>query len=176
MIRACSFRRLRPNHGANNDCTRSLLTAQGSSTIVIVDREIAKFWADLREELRRGLGQEAGKRNKRTAIQREQLASELSLSSVTLKSFLNGNQATLGREALFALFVRTPGLEARYKKALTKQNGSAKGGKRKADHGLRIQMTLQFEGSHDLPKVLSARFPAGRQGVLTVIIDPRRIA
>ena len=137
---------------------------------------MVKFWAEVREKLRSGLGQEAGKRNKQTAIQREQLASELGLSSVTLKSFLNGNQATLGLEALFALFARLPALEARYKKALTKQNGSGKAGKGKADQGLRIQMTLQFEGSNDPPKLLSARFPAGRQGVLTVIIDPRRIA
>ena len=139
-------------------------------------QEIANFWEDVRQALRANYGQESGERNREKARLRKQLASELRLSSRTLKGFLNGNQASLGQEALFTLFTKLPGLEARYREATGQQHIDAASGTPPQDRGIYIQMTLQFDGSDDPPRSLTARLPQGRQGVLTIKIDPSRVA
>lgn len=136
--------------------------------------EIAKFWEDLRQELRRDYGQESGRRNREKVRLREQLARDLQLSSRTLKGFLNGNQASLGSTALFAVFARRPDLGMRYIEAMGQQSSADTVGV--PGGGVYIQLTLQFDGSDDSSKSFTARIPEGRQGVLTVKIDPRRVA
>ena len=161
---------------AYNDVIRSIQIKQRLCTIVMMRREIANFWEDVRQALRPEYGQESGQRNREKARLREQLASELRLSSRTLKGFLNGNQASLGQEALFALFAKLPGFEARYREATGRQQFDAANGTPPQDRGVYIQMTLQFDGSDNPPRSLTARLPQGRQGVLTIKIGPSRVA
>jgi hypothetical protein len=137
---------------------------------------VGRFWKEVRRQLRGDLGQERGKRDKNKALRRARLAQELKLSDVTLRSFLNGNQATLGPEALFVLFAKAPHLKNRYEEATGKSSRAVKTQQQKLDRGLLIQMTFQFEGSDDPPRSLTARLPAGRAGTLTVKIDRSRIA
>jgi len=133
---------------------------------------VGRFWKEVRRQLRGDLGQERGKRDKNKALRRALLARELKLSDVTLRSFLNGNQATLGPEALFALFAKAPHLKSRYEEATVKSSPAVK----KIDRSLLIQMTFQFEGSDDPPRSFTARLPAGRAGTLTVRIDRSQTA
>jgi len=139
-------------------------------------RSVLGFWEEVREQLRRDLGQEAGRRDKKKALRRARLANELKLSDVTLRSFLNGNQSTLGPEALFALFAKMPTLKTLYEHASGSPRSAAKERRSKIEPGLLLQMSLQFEGSDRPAKLFTARLPAGRESILTVRIDRSRIA
>jgi transcriptional regulator with XRE-family HTH domain len=140
--------------------------------------QIDAFWEHVRSELRRDCGQDDRKRNRKKALRREQLAKQLGLSSGTLKGFLNGNQAALGREALFALFLILPALEVRYKEATGHPNGFSGSSTRALGDGpgVHLQMTFQFEGSENQLDSLTTRLPPGRECVLTVRISPGRVA
>jgi hypothetical protein len=141
--------------------------------------EMARFWAEVRSELQTDCGQEAGKRDRERAIQRERLAQELRLSSITLKGFLNGNQKTLARDALPVLLERFPALKARYEVAtgrVYRAAASSGEGGSQGDNITYVQMTLQFEGFADQENSFTAHLPVGREGVLTIKIQGSRVA
>lgn len=160
------------------DCIRSLRPKQRLSKIVIVKPEIANFWEEVRRDLRRDYGQDPGKRDRKKAGLREHLARDLRLSGRTLKAFLNGNQAGLGPEALFALLAKMPALKLRYMEAVGSPDGSliSLALPTGEDHGLHVQLTLQFEGPDGPPKMLTVHLPPGREGILTLKIDSGRVA
>lgn len=140
--------------------------------------EIANFWKEVRHDLLQDYGQHPGKRDRKKAQLREQLAKELRLSGHTLKAFMNGNQAGLGREALFTLLAKMPALRLRYAETVGSPDGSPNslGLATEDNRGLHVQLTIQFEGSDDPPKTLIAHLPPGREGVLTLRIDSGRVA
>jgi hypothetical protein len=160
------------------DCTRSFYFLQRLCTIDIVRPEIVAFWVEVRNELRRNYGQEPGRRDWQKALRRNDLAKELGLSGRTLKGFINGNQAGLGRDALLRLFGKMPALQRRYAELGGRPDlapGRAHVETRDRNE-LYIQLTLQLEGSGEPPKTLTARLPPGREGLLTLKIDSGRVA
>jgi hypothetical protein len=138
-----------------------------------VKPEIANFWEQVRRDLRRDYGQDPGKRDRKKARLREDFARDLRLSGRTLKAFLNGNQAGLGREALFTLLSKMPALRLRYIEMVGSPDGfpNSLALPTEDDHGRHVQLTLQFEGFADPPQTLTAHLPPGREGVLTLRID-----
>lgn len=140
--------------------------------------ESITFWAEVRRELWPTYGQEPGKRDRQKALRRNALAKELELSGRTLKGFLNGNQAGLGEDARLRLFGKMPPLERRYNDLVGRHGTQPYRTDLRTEHGneLYIQLTLQFEGSDEPPKALTARLPPGREGVLTLKIDSGRVA
>jgi hypothetical protein len=180
-MNVCSSTVLTPDFPFNIDCTQSLLATQRLYTIFMMTSEIAEFWDVVRLELQRNYGQDQGKRDRKKALQREQLAKDLRLSSRTLKGFLNGNQKSLGQEPLFALFAKMPAFEQRYREATGRQQGPSvpRGGGAagsKDVHGLHVQMTLELVGFGDQPRPITARLTRGREAVLTLKIDEGRVA
>ena len=135
------------------------------------------FWTEVRRELRPNYGQEPGKRDWQKARRRDEFAKELGLSGRTLKSFLNGNQAGLGGDARSALFAKMPALERRYHKlvrpGLPPDPAEVETGR---SNELYIQLTLQFEGSEEPPKTLTARLPPGREKAVILKINSGRVA
>ncbi len=144
----------------------------------MVKPEIAQFWVEVRQDLRQEFGQDPGRRDRNKAVLRDRLAQYLRLSGRTLKAFLNGNQEGLGAEALLRLFAKKPALWRRYIEAVSASDGSwgFLALAPRADHGIHVQLAFQFEGSDDPPQTMAAHLPPGREGVLTLKIDPGRVA
>lgn len=139
---------------------------------------LTTFWAEVRSELRPNYGQEPGKRDRQKAQRRNDLAKTLSLSECTLKGFLNGNQAGLGEDARIALYRIMPSLQSRYAELVGRTDLPPDRTNVEAGRGneLYIQLTLQFEGSGEPAKTLTARLPPGREKIVTLRIESGRVA
>jgi len=142
-----------------------------------VEQGLTTFWAEVRDGLLPEYGQERGKRDWQKARRRDLFAKELGVSGRTLKGFLNGNQRGLGEDARSALFIKMPALQRRYHELVRsgQQPDRADVGTGRSND-LYIQLTLQFEGSDEPPKTLTARLPPSQEKIVTLKIVSGRVA
>ena len=142
-----------------------------------MNREARAFWSEVRQQLLPAYGQSPGKRDRGRAALRRRFADELRIPMSTLKGFLNGHQKTLGEDVLPVLFSKIPDLEGRYPKfVLDRATSSAQGEGVNYIAGNQVQITLKLEGSDEPAISQTARLPPGRAGILTVKVEPQRVA